>query len=161
MNRCFSRFLRAGCFARLSRLTHLRAAGVLAVLAMWGGCAFAPAALAQVGMPTPLEFQDAAAAPRLPGVRPFSAKARRAVMQITQPPELLLNARAERFSPGARIFGANGLLVLSATLVGQSLPVVFEREAQGLVHTVWVLNPTEAALSERQLIPAAAPTANP
>ena len=77
-------------------------------------------------------------------VRPFPAAAKRATMQITQPPEMLLNGQAARLSPGARIRGANNMLVLSGALAGQNLPVNYVRDHQGMVHEVWVLNATEA-----------------
>jgi hypothetical protein len=65
-------------------------------------------------------------------------------MQITQPPELLINGKAERLSPGARIRGTNNMLVMSGALIGQNLVVKFVREPLGLVHEVWVLTPAEA-----------------
>jgi hypothetical protein len=57
---------------------------------------------------------------------------------------LLLNGQKARLSPGARIRGVNNLLVMSGTLVGQSLTVNYVRDAQGMVHEVWLLNATEA-----------------
>jgi hypothetical protein len=77
-------------------------------------------------------------------VRPFPANALRGTLQVTQPPELLLNGQKARLSPGARIRGVNNLLVMSGTLVGQSLTVNYVRDAQGMVHEVWLLNATEA-----------------
>ena len=65
-------------------------------------------------------------------------------MQITYPPNILLNGQAARLSPGARIRGTNSLLVLSGSLAGQTLLVNYLRDAQGLVHEVWILNATEA-----------------
>jgi hypothetical protein len=65
-------------------------------------------------------------------------------MQVTQPPELLINGKAERLSPGARIRGSNNMMVMSGALVGQSLVVKFVREPLGLVHEVWVLTEAEA-----------------
>jgi hypothetical protein len=79
-----------------------------------------------------------------PPLRPFPAKAERGVMQVTQPPELLINGKTERLSPGARIRGSNNMLVMSGALVGQSLVVKFVREPLGLVHEVWVLTAAEA-----------------
>ena len=84
------------------------------------------------------------ASAQTPTVRPFPPKAERGVMQITQPPELLINGKAERLSPGARIRGTNNMLVMSGALVGQSLPIKFVREPLGLVHEVWVLTEAEA-----------------
>ena len=84
------------------------------------------------------------ASAQFPNVRPFPPKAERGVMQVTQPPELLINGKAERLSPGARIRGSNNMLVMSGALVGQNLVVKFVREPLGLVHEVWVLTEAEA-----------------
>jgi hypothetical protein len=80
------------------------------------------------------------------GVRSFPAKTERGAMLITQPPELLMNGKPARFSPGARIRGTNNLMILSGTLVGQNLLVNFLREPQGMIHEVWILTEAEAAL---------------
>ena len=77
-------------------------------------------------------------------VRPFPPAAKRATLQVTYPPEILLNGQAARLSPGARIRGTNNMLVLSASLAGQTLLVNYVKDAQGMVHEVWVLNATEA-----------------
>ena len=79
-------------------------------------------------------------------VRPFPPKAERGVMQITQPPELLLNGKPDRLSPGARIHGADYTLRMSGTLMGQKTVVNFVREPAGQVHEVWILTDAEAAL---------------
>jgi hypothetical protein len=77
-------------------------------------------------------------------VRQFPAAARRATLEVTTPPNVLLNGLPERLSPGARIKGPNNLLVLSGNLVGQRVVVNYLRDPQGLVHEVWILNETEA-----------------
>ena len=77
-------------------------------------------------------------------VRPFPATAKRAILQVTNPPEILLNGQAARLSPGARIRGVNNLLLMSGSLAGQTVLVNYVRDAQGMVHEVWVLNATEA-----------------
>jgi hypothetical protein len=77
-------------------------------------------------------------------VRPFPPAAKRATLQVTYPPDILLNGQAARLSPGARIRGTNNMLVLSASLAGQILLVNYVKDAQGMVHEVWVLNATEA-----------------
>jgi hypothetical protein len=81
--------------------------------------------------------------------RPFPPAAVRGAMVITNPPELVMNGRPERLSPGARIRNANNMLVLSGALVGQNLLVNFVREPNGMVHEVWILTPDEA----RQVLP--------
>lgn len=78
-------------------------------------------------------------------VRPFPPKAERGVMQITQPPEMLLNGKPDRLSPGARIHGADNMLRMSGTLMGQKAVVNFVREPTGQVHEVWILTEAEAA----------------
>ncbi|NBW51830.1 MAG: hypothetical protein EBR49_17415 [Betaproteobacteria bacterium] len=82
-------------------------------------------------------------------VRTFPANALRGTLVVQTPPEVLLDTKAERLSPGSRIRGANGMLAMSATLVGQTLPVMYTREPNGMLHDVWVMTELEA-----QLIPA-------
>jgi len=77
--------------------------------------------------------------------REFPAKALRGVLQVTAPPEVLIDGRPARLSPGARIRDPNNMLVPSAQLVGERLVVNFVLEPQGLVHEVWLLTPEEAA----------------
>ena len=74
---------------------------------------------------------------------PIPAAAQRGVLQVLQPPEVLLDGQAARLSPGARIRGRDNLLALSAALVGQSLSVRYVRDPQGLVHEVWLLTEAE------------------
>lgn len=77
-------------------------------------------------------------------VRQFPAKALRGTLQVTAPPEVLLNGQAARLSPGARIKGTNNLLVMSGTLVGQVLLVNYLTDSQGMIREVWLLNRQEA-----------------
>lgn len=79
-------------------------------------------------------------------VREFPAPALRGTFQVVQPPDILLDGKADRLSPGARIFGVRNELVMSATLVGERLVVNYTREPGGMVHQVWLLNQQEAAL---------------
>ena len=77
--------------------------------------------------------------------RPFPANALRGDLLITQPPEVLLNGRPARLSPGARIRDPQNMLQMSGTLVGQRLRVHYTVEPSGGVHNVWILTPDEAA----------------
>jgi hypothetical protein len=86
--------------------------------------------------PAPVAAQDF--------VREFPAAARRATLEVTTPPNVLINGQAERLSPGARIKGLNNQLVMSGTLVGQRVLVNYLRDPQGLVHEVWILSEAEA-----------------
>lgn len=78
-------------------------------------------------------------------VRPFPANAKRATMVVTAPPELTLDGKAERLSPGARIWSDARMLTMSASLVGKKVVVNYVREPLGLVHEVWILNAAEIA----------------
>jgi len=77
-------------------------------------------------------------------VRLFPANALRGVLEVTEPPMVLINGEPARLSPGARIKGVNNLIVLSGTLVGQRLLVNYVRDGQGMLHDVWILNEQEA-----------------
>jgi hypothetical protein len=79
-------------------------------------------------------------------VRTFPPNALRGTLQVTNPPELLLDGKAERLSPGARIRGANNMLVMSGAIVGQSLVVAYVRNPLGQLHDIWILNATEARM---------------
>lgn len=78
--------------------------------------------------------------------RPFPPNAERGVMVVIAPPVIQMNGQEDRLSPGSRIRGANNLLVLSGSVIGQNLLVNYVRDPMGLVHEVWVLSPEEAAL---------------
>jgi hypothetical protein len=67
------------------------------------------------------------------------------VMQVTLPPEVLMDGKVDRLSPGARIRAENNMLVVSGALSGQTLLVAYVREPNGLLHEVWILNAAERA----------------
>eukprot|EP01030_Chromulinospumella_sphaerica_P013664 gene13664-13446_t len=79
-------------------------------------------------------------------VRTFPANALRGTLIVVSPPDVTLDSKADRLSPGSRIRGANGMLALSASLVGQTLPVMYTREPNGMLHDVWVMTALEAEL---------------
>jgi hypothetical protein len=90
-------------------------------------------------------------------VRPMPGNAQRGLLEVTQPPNILINGQAQRLAPGARIRGANNLLVLSGSLVGQPAVLVrYTLDNLGQVHEVWVLTPDEARLER----PSDAPISN-
>jgi hypothetical protein len=76
--------------------------------------------------------------------RQFPPSAKRALLQVTQPPDILLNGAPERLSPGARIKGVTNLMVMSGALVDTPVLVNYKRDMQGLIHEVWILSPEEA-----------------
>jgi hypothetical protein len=78
-------------------------------------------------------------------IRYAPADVRPAVLTVTAPPEITLDGQPDRLSPGSRIRNTNNLLLLSGSVVGQRLPVVYRRDSAGLVHEVWVLTEDEYA----------------
>lgn len=62
---------------------------------------------------------------------------------VTAAPQITIDGKPDRLSPGARIRDLNNMLVLSAGITGQDIPVVYRRDAAGLVHEAWVLTPDE------------------
>ena len=73
------------------------------------------------------------------------------VLQVTLPPEVLLDGKLDRLSPGARIRGENNMMVVSGALSGLQLLVAYVREPQGMLHDVWILNAAErAAVLQKQ-----------
>ena len=77
-------------------------------------------------------------------VRQFPVAAKRAVLEVKAPPDVLLNGAPARLSPGARIHGLTNMLVMSGQMTGQRLVVNYLLDPQGLVHEVWILNQAEA-----------------
>ena len=77
--------------------------------------------------------------------RNFPQNALRGEIVVVEPPEILLNGRAARLAPGARIRGIDNMLAMSGALVGARLPVNYTVEINGLVKDVWVLRTDEAA----------------
>ncbi len=77
-------------------------------------------------------------------LRQFPSAALRGTLQVTTPPDILINGQPGRLSPGARIKGTSNTLVMSASLAGQTLQVNYLRDGQGLVHEVWLLSESEA-----------------
>ena len=67
------------------------------------------------------------------------------VLQVTLPPEVLMDGKVDRLSPGARIRAENNMTVMSGALSGQQLLVAYVREPSGLLHEVWILNAAERA----------------
>ena len=82
-------------------------------------------------------------------VRTPPADVKPAILTVTQPPEITLDGQPDRLSPGSRIRNTNNMQLLSGSVVGQKLPVVYRRDSAGLVHEVWVLTEEEYAKLER------------
>ncbi|RZL94315.1 MAG: hypothetical protein EOP82_05260 [Variovorax sp.] len=78
------------------------------------------------------------------GGRNFPNGTLRGKFMVMNAPEIVLDGQAERLSPGAKIFSAQRMLVMPASITGQNLLVNYTRDAAGLVRDVWILTPAEA-----------------
>ncbi|MGA0571810.1 hypothetical protein ACO2Q9_13925 [Variovorax sp. VNK109] len=104
----------------------------------------------------PVSSAHAQATAATPAVRQFPANALRGTLVVVAPPEIRIDSKAERLSPGSRIRGMDGMLVMSGAIVGRSLVVNYTRESNGMVHDVWIL--TDAEIAEKR--PHATPPRN-
>ncbi len=77
--------------------------------------------------------------------RNFPATALRGEIVVLQPPELLLNGRPARLSPGVRIRSENNLLMVTGALGNQRLLVHYTIDLSGLVGEIWILTAAERA----------------
>jgi hypothetical protein len=77
--------------------------------------------------------------------RPFPATALRGEIAVQQPPALLLNGRPARLAPGARIRGADNLMMTTAMLAGQRLTVHYTLDNAGELAEIWLLTAAERA----------------
>ncbi len=100
------------------------------------------AAQAQLSEPLPVN-ESAIIQNGTPGLRKFPAAALRGKLQVTQAPEILIDGKRERLSPGARIRDTSNRLVMSASLAGLELVVNFVRNGAE-VHEVWIITELEA-----------------
>ncbi len=74
----------------------------------------------------------------------FPPNAMRGTIEVVQGSEIIMDGKAARLSPGARIRGPNNMLVMSGAMAGQRYVVNFTRDSFGNVHQVWVLTELEA-----------------
>jgi len=111
-----------------------------ASLALCAGLAFT--ALAPL-LPGGAAAQTQAQTPGFVREAPKDVKPGRLAVQL--PPDITIDDKADRFSPGVRIRDLNNMLVLTGALAGKTVPVVYRRDQAGLVHEVWILTEAEYA----------------
>ncbi len=86
-----------------------------------------------------------APAPIVDGVgRVFPADVKRGVMVVTASPEVTLNGKPDRLSPGSRIRGLTNLVMTPSQLTGLRFVVNFRRGIGGELTDVWLLTADEA-----------------
>ena len=77
--------------------------------------------------------------------RQFPQSALRGPIVFGQPPLVTLNGEPMQLAPGARIRGANNMIVLSGSLAGSSAVVHYTIDPLGQLRDVWILRPEELA----------------
>jgi hypothetical protein len=107
---------------------------------------------AQLSEPLPVN-ENAIIQNGTPGLRKFPDKALRGKMKVVQAPDILMDGKRERLSPGARIRDTNNRLVLSASITGVEFWVNFVRHGAE-VHEVWILTELEAKQKVKTNTPA-------
>jgi hypothetical protein len=118
-------------------------------------CLFALTCLAQAQLSEPLPVNENAILQNgTPGLRKFPDKALRGTLKVVQTPEILIDGKRERLSPGSRIRDTSNRLVMSASVTGVELVVNFVRNGMGEVHEVWVLTELEAKQKMKTNTPA-------
>ncbi len=75
--------------------------------------------------------------------RHFPPKAMRGRFTVTASPEVLLDGKADRLSPGARVRDVGNRVLLPASITGVRLPVNYVRDANGDLSEVWILSESE------------------
>jgi hypothetical protein len=118
----------------------IRTFGALTLLA----ATFSPLGYAQVASTSTTVLSDGNG--NTATVRNFPPKVQRGTLIVTAPPDVTLNGKPDRLSPGARIRGTNNMLAMSGVLIGQSLVVNYLREPNGMLHDVWILTALEAKI---------------
>lgn len=91
----------------------------------------------------PVAAQTAASDGSL-SVRQFPKAALRGVLVVKAPPEVSLNGKPDRLSPGARIRNLNNNFVVPGALIDQELLVNYTRDSMGQIYEVWMLSAEEA-----------------
>ena len=88
------------------------------------------------------------------GVREFPKAAMRGKLVVIAPPDISMNGKVDRLSPGSRIRDTQSHIVMSASIVGSEFNVNYTRDAAGLVHDVWILNAAEVKEKRPGMAPA-------
>lgn len=77
--------------------------------------------------------------------RPFPPTVKRGTMSPAAHPEIVIDGKVRRLSPGARIWNQRNLIEMPAALRGSELPVNYTEDIQGKIDRVWILTADEAS----------------
>jgi hypothetical protein len=103
-------------------------------------------ASAQDAVPRPQTQNESAV-----GGRNFPVGTLRGKFRVIDGNDVMLDGRADRLAPGARIRSGQNMLVMSGAITGQNLLVNYTRDAAGMLREVWILTPDEATASRESL----------
>jgi hypothetical protein len=76
-------------------------------------------------------------------MRRFPRNAMRGEIVFGAPPEILLNGKPARLSPGSRVHDQSNAVAMPGALMNQKCIVHFTIDSMGLVQQVWILRPDE------------------
>ncbi|RZI41779.1 hypothetical protein EGT07_16905 [Herbaspirillum sp. HC18] len=76
--------------------------------------------------------------------RPFPAPTKRGKMSPAPFPEIVIDGKLRRLSPGARIWNQDNLIEMATAIRGSDLVVNYTENFQGDIDRVWILTPEEA-----------------
>ena len=110
--------------------------------------------LAQGQLSEPLPVTEPVLQTGTPGLRKFPANALRGKIKVVQAPEILIDGKPERLSPGSRIRDPQHRLVMSASITNLEFVVNFTRNPLGEIQEVWILNELEAKQKIKTSTPA-------
>lgn len=77
--------------------------------------------------------------------RPFPPQAKRGTMSPAAYPQIVIEGKLRRLSPGARIWNRENRIQLPGTLTGGGMKVNYTEDAQGAIDRVWILTSDEAS----------------
>lgn len=120
----------------MNRCLRTAAPALFSLVALAAAFAWAPSASAQTS-----EQNEASV-----GGRNFPEGTLRGELVVVAAPEVQLDGRPDRLSPGARIRSAENMVVTTGAITGQELLVNYTRDAAGLLREVWILTATEASV---------------
>ena len=90
------------------------------------------------------------AAPALAAERPFPTFAKRGVMKPDLFQAIVIDGRPRILTPGARIWNADNLIEMPASLPPQSVVVNYTEDNEAQIDRVWILTADEKAQSPKQ-----------
>jgi hypothetical protein len=77
--------------------------------------------------------------------RPFPPNAKRGKMTPSYYPDILIDGKARKLSPAARIFNEENTIDVPASLRGQDWVVNYQEDNEGQILNVWILTREEAS----------------